>query len=220
MHVGIILDGNRRFAKEQNKFPWSGHKSGAEKLSDVLKWLPDFGVSQVTLYVFSTENFKRDPKEVEELFSLCITYFAKLKKEAPKDVKMRFIGDLERFPDDLQTLCKEIEEQTNDNSPRVVNFAFGYGGRDEIIHAVQQIIKKNIAAEDVTSKIIQDNLYLQDEPDLIIRTGGAQRTSNFLPWQSIYSEWFFIDTLFPAITKDELAGIFEEFSQRKRNFGR
>lgn len=220
-HIAIIVDGNRRFAKNKGKDAKEGHKAGADNLENFFKWAEELGVKEITAYVLSTENLKRDKIELEHLFDLFKKFFKKFKdsKEIKeKEVKIRFIGDLYLVPEDLKKQALELEELTKNNSQLQINFCFAYSGRSELVHAFNKLLqqgKKQIKEEDITN-----SLWLSSEPDMIIRTGNTIRTSNFLPWQSVYSEWFFLDKMWPELTKSDLENCIKEFQSRKRNFGK
>lgn len=220
MHVGIIMDGNRRWAESKGMPRFSGHKEGAETLKKIIRSCENLGIKTLTLYALSTENLKRSKEEVDSLMELFQSYISELlsmKEVDEKDVRIRFIGNLSLLSQDLQHQISELMEKTKDKSTYTVNFCVAYGGREELLHAVNEAVKKG---EEVTEDSFNSLLYLEESPDLIIRTGGAVRTSNFLPWQSIYSEWFFVETFWPAFTEDDLKSILEDFSKRKRNFGK
>lgn len=219
-HVAIILDGNRRYAKARGLPAWKGHEEGAKNVDRLMNWCKELGIKEITLYVLSTENLKREPKELKYLFKLFKTWFKKFKKDKrihENKIKMRFIGDLSLVPEDVSKLAKEIENDTKDYNNYILNFCFAYGGRRELLDAFNKLNGKKgkITEEDVAGA-----LWLKDEPDLIIRTGGMTRTSNFLPWQSVYSEWIFTKKLWPEFSKEDLQECLEEFETRKRNFGR
>lgn len=225
-HVAIILDGNRRFAKKKMLEPWKGHELGSIAVENTLEFSRELGIKQLTLYCLSTENLKRDKKEVDYLIDLMKKEFERMSE--PKEfekieknkVKIRFIGNLDLLPKDLKKICLDLEFKTSENSDHLINFALAYGGRQEIMQAIKNIVKEGTAPEEITEKLITDNLCLTDEPDLIIRTGGEKRLSNFLPWQSTYSELFFIDKLWPEFSKKDMQEIIGQFKDRKRNFGK
>ena len=230
-HVGIILDGNRRYARNQGKKPWEGHRRGGDKVWELVKrWSFDLNIDQLTLYTFSMQNFQRDKLEVEFLFKLCKEFFSKIQKERKKPnfddqgIKLNFIGRLHLFPQDIQDLMHQLMQDTKENSKLIVNFAMAYGGREEIIDGIKkiysQIKDEKIDINQLTPELFSKYLYLENEPDLIIRTGGAVRTSNFLIWQSYYSEWFFIEKFWPDFTKEDLAEIINQFQSRDRRFGK
>lgn len=220
MHLGIILDGNRRFAKRLMKKPWKGHGYGARKVENLFNWCKEFKIKELTLYCLSLENLNRPKKEFEYLMDLFKKEGKKIIKDQRKDkdkIKMRFVGKIELLDKELQILIKKIENQTKNNSEFVVNFALAYGGRQEIIHAIKKLVKKK---KPINERNIQKNLWIPDEPNLIIRTGGEKRTSNFLPWQAIYSEWVFLDKMWPEFTKEDLKKALNDFSKRQRRFGK
>lgn len=226
IHVAIILDGNRRFAKRLMLEPWKGHEYGAEKVEKLLDWLKELKIKELTLYCLSIENLKRPKQELDYLLNLFRKEFENISKGENKEkieknkIKIKFIGNLSLLPKDLQKQCKELEKQTQKNNNYTVNFCIAYGGKQEITEAIKKIIKNKIKSEQVNEQTIKQNLYLQDEPDIIIRTGGEKRTSDFLPWQSAYSEWFFLDKFWPEFEKQDLIQCIEEFKNRKRNFGK
>lgn len=220
LHVGIILDGNRRFAKRLMKEPLKGHEYGAKKVERLLDWCKELNVKELTLYCLSLENFNRPKKEFNYLIKIFKKEFGKLRKDKrvqEDKIKIRFIGKKELFDKKLQKIMKELEEKTKDYENYVVNFALAYGGRQEIIETIKKMIKNK---EQITEENFQKNLWLKTEPDLIIRTGGEKRTSNFLPWQATYSEWIFLDKMWPEFTKEDLKNSIKEFSERKRKFGK
>lgn len=222
-HIGIILDGNRRFAKRLMLEPWKGHEYGAEKVQKLLDWAKELDVKEFTLYCLSSENINSRPKnELKYLFKIFRKEFREIDKEKidKYKIKIRFIGNLDLLPEDLAEQCRELERKTAKNTDYIINFAIAYGGRIEIIEAIKKIIKNKISPEEVTEKVIEDNLYMKDCPDLIIRTGGEKRTSNFLPWQASYSEWLFLDKMWPEFEKQDLINAIENFKKRKRNYGK
>lgn len=221
-HVAIILDGNRRFAKRLMLQPWKGHEYGAEKVEKILDWASELGIKEFTLYCLSVENLNSRPKnELDYLFKLFRKEFRNIdrKKINKHKIKIKFLGNLDLLPKDLANQCKQLEQETKHHDNYTINFCLAYSGRQEIIQAVKKILKNKIHPEQVTKKLIERNLYSPSQPDLIIRTGGEQRTSNFLPWQTVYSEWFFLKKFWPEFEKQDLIQCIEEFKQRKRNFG-
>ncbi len=221
-HIAIILDGNRRFAKRLMLEPWKGHEYGKDKVEELLDYAKELGINELTFYALSCENIKSRPKnELEYLYNLMKKTFKELDGEKihKNKIKIKFIGNLELLPQDLKEQCIKLEKDTENYNNFIVNFAIAYSGRQEIVNAVRKIIEKKIKAEDINDTVIEENLLLKDEPDMIIRTGGEKRTSNFLPWQSSYSEWFFLDKMWPEFEKQDLADCIEEFKSRKRNFG-
>lgn len=225
-HIAIILDGNRRFAKKLGLQPWKGHDFGLRKLDDLFNWCRELGIKELTLYSFSTENFKRAKQEISYLFDLFRQEFSKIKQKKgifKDNIKINFIGRLDMFPKDIRKAMLEIMEKTKKHKHFTVNFAMAYGGRQEIVDGIKKIAKNikinKIKIKDINENLITKNLYLQREPDLVIRPGGEVRTSNFLTWQSVYSEWVFFDKLWPEFTKKDLEDCIDKFNKRERRFG-
>jgi len=226
-HVAIILDGNRRFAKRLMLEPWKGHEYGQKKVEEVLEWCKDLGVKELTLYSFSIQNFNRPKDEFNYLMNLMQVAFEKFFTDSRIEeykIRVNVIGRYELFPEKLVKAIDKILKKTKDNDGFTINFALAYGGREEITDAVKKIAQKisdgELKTDDINEAIVQENLYMTSEPDLIIRTGGEKRTSNFLMWQSNYSEWFFIEKTWPEFTKEDLIDIIKEFEQRERRFGK
>jgi len=223
-HVAIIMDGNGRWAEKRGLERIEGHRRAAEGADAASHWCADLGIKYVTLYAFSTENWKRPEREVDFLFELMLMYIAsQLQNMLDESVRMRFIGRINDLPEKLRGFTKLIEARTAGGKKLTVIVALNYGGRAEIVDSINRFIesqktdeKRRITEEDITG-----NLYLPEvpDPDLIIRTSGEERLSNFLMWQSIYSEFYFTKTLWPDFTKEEFLEIMEEYSKRKRRFG-
>ncbi|MBI2652722.1 di-trans,poly-cis-decaprenylcistransferase [Candidatus Woesearchaeota archaeon] len=225
--IAIILDGNRRFAKKLSLQPWKGHDFGLRKLEELFKWCQELGVKELTLYSFSTENFRRTKKEIDYLFDLFRKEFGKIKQKKgifKDNIRFNVIGRLDMFPKDIRKAMLDIMEKTKKHKNFIVNFAMAYGSRQEITDAVRKIAEKvkkgKINVEDINENLITNNLYLKSEPDLVIRPGGEIRISNFLLWQSSYSELFFMEKLWPEFTKGDLVSCIEEFNKRERRFGK
>ena len=219
--VGIIMDGNGRWAKKRMLPRTAGHVAGAKIIQKILEDFRAIGVHHITLYAFSTENWKRPKEEVDMLMELIYKYLDEVvvdKIKTDKDFSMRFLGDKSVLSEKLRNKCIEIEEMAK-NRPFVCNLALNYGGRDEIVHAVNAAIAEGCSP--ITEADIQRHLYTCDspDPDLIIRTGGDLRISNFLIWQGAYSELYVTDTLWPDFNRDEIISAVEEFYRRKRRFG-
>lgn len=226
-HIGLILDGNRRWARNKGKMPWDGHRAGFDKLKDLFKWGKELDIKEMSLYCFSTQNFKRDKTEVAFLMKI----FEKAAKDVLKDkdvhenkVKVRFIGRIHLLPEKVQKAAKEAMEATKDYNNYIVNFCVAYGGREEIIDGIRKIAEDvkegKISAQEIDEKIFRQYLYLQNDPDIIIRTSGEHRLSNFLTWHSTYTEWFFLEKHWPDFSKEDLIKVIEEFQEkRKRRFG-
>jgi tritrans,polycis-undecaprenyl-diphosphate synthase [geranylgeranyl-diphosphate specific] len=226
-HVAIVLDGNRRFSRKLMMKPWMGHEWGAKKTEQLLDWCKDLKIKELTLYAFSAENFNRPKKEFDFLMELFIKEFTKLLKDSrvkKYSIKINFIGRIYLFPKDIQRLMKELMDYTKNNKGYTLNLAMAYGGRQEVIDAVRkmaiQIKKGKLNLDNINEETFSKNLYMVDEPDLIIRTGGEKRTSNFLIWQANYSEWIFLEKFWPEFEKEDLELCLEEYSRRKRRFGR
>jgi undecaprenyl diphosphate synthase len=216
--IGIIMDGNRRWAKEQGLPSLAGHKAGYERLKDVVRWAKEAAISHVIFYAFSTENWKRTTEEVGYLMDLlrfAITNeLAELKKEK---VSVRFIGDMDRLPDDIKKGAQDVEEKTKGGDITLV-LAISYGGRDEIIRAVKRMqAAGEVCTEESLAKYL-DTTGIPD-PDLVIRTSGEERISNFLLWQIAYSELYFTKTYWPALTKEEFMSILDRVKARDRRKG-
>ncbi len=229
-HIGVIVDGNRRFAKRLMLKPWKGHEWGAEKFRKFTDWCFELGVEEVTAYIFSIQNFNRPKEEFDYLMDVfrkeCSMLLEpeKLKELQEKGIRINFIGRQWMLPKDLQELQNKVMAATKGNSSKRVNFAMAYGGREEIIDAVQKIAQEakegKIDPAKIDEKEIEHHLWLASSPDLILRTGGEQRTSNFLPWQSTYSELMFIEKFWPEIEKEDVIACIEEYGNRERRFGK
>ena len=223
-NIAIVLDGNRRFAKKLGLNALKGHEFGLKKLGDLFKWCRELGIKELTLYTFSTENFNRAKREIDYLFGLFRNEVEKIKKEEgifKEGIKFNFIGRVDMFPKAMKNSMLEIMAKTKKYNKLIVNFAMAYGGRQEIVDAFRKAIKnsKKLKPSDINESLITQNLYLQSEPDLVIRPGGEIRTSNFLMWQSAYSEWVFVKKLWPEFTKKDLIKCVQEFNKRERRFG-
>ena len=218
--VAIIMDGNGRWAKRRMMPRTYGHAQGAAKIEHILEIFREIGVHTVTLYAFSTENWKRPKEEVDTIMNLVYRYLdtvviRKLKEDPTFSLK--FLGDKAALPEKLREKCIEVEGMAQDR-PFVCNVALNYGGRDEIVHAAREAVA---AGEELTEESISRHLYTSHspDPDLIIRTGGDMRSSNFLLWQSAYSEFVFTDTLWPDFDREDIMKAVHEFYRRKRRFG-
>ena len=221
-HLAIIIDGNRRWAREKGLPIFEGHRQGLKKVKELGKWLKARGIKILTLYCFSTENWKRSPAEVNYLMKLLNSALTEDIKEFHKrGFKLRVIGQKERLPSYLQKAIKKAEELTKNNKEGILNLAISYGGRAEIVEAVRKIIKEKISPDRIDEKLIGNYLYTQDlpDPDLIIRTSGEQRLSNFLLWQSAYSELYFCPKYWPDFTEKDLDEALKEYTRRQRRFG-
>lgn len=222
-HIAVIMDGNRRWAKEKNLPSAMGHKKGVDALKATLRACKDFGIKYLTVYAFSTENWNRNKEEVDFLMELlAITLTNELAEMHSEGVVISFIGDISKLSDKLQKILANSVETTKNNTGVHLQIAFNYGSRDEIVHAVKNIIESGVNAEDVTEDLISENLYTKNipDPDLLIRTGGEQRISNYLLWQIAYSEIYITKQYWPEFDKDSLALAIEEFHNRQRRFGK
>ncbi len=221
-HIAIIMDGNRRWAKQKNLPSAMGHKKGVDALKETLRACDDFGVKYLTVYAFSTENWKRKQEEVDFLMDLfCKTLKNETLEMHQKNVVISFIGDISKLSPKLQEILHESTELTKDNTGVHLQIAFNYGSRDEIVHAVKNIVKKGIPADKITEDLISSELYTSGtpNPDLLIRTGGEMRISNYLLWQIAYSEFYVTQQFWPEFGKDALAQAIIEFKNRQRRFG-
>jgi len=210
-HLGVIIDGNRRWAKE----------NGLPSLEGLIGWARKKGIKILTVYVFSTENWNRSKQEVSYLMNLFKEVFKDSQKIAEmKNVKVKIVGEREMVSQDILEIIKRVEDDTKNNTAMVVNFAFSYSGRKEVINSIKKIIDKKIPADQVTEKIVSDNLYIAEDVDLIIRTGKEKRLSGFLTWQSSYSEFCFLDKYWPDFNEDDLDDVLLDYSNRQRRFGK
>ncbi len=223
-HIAFIMDGNRRWAKERHIPTLIGHKKGYENIENIVDHALERKIEYVTFWAFSTENWNREKKEVDYLMNLFRDLFAgrMLQKILKKGGKIQVLGDMTAFPKDIQKETQKVLDQSKDNNAITINIALNYGGRAEILHAVQQIVSKGINSTDITEQTIAQYLYTngQPDPDLIIRTGGEQRLSGYLPWQGIYSELYFTDKYWPEFDEKEFDKALEEFARRERRFGK
>ncbi|RLI18012.1 di-trans,poly-cis-decaprenylcistransferase [Candidatus Bathyarchaeota archaeon] len=230
-HIAVILDGNRRWALKHSLNPWMGHRQGAEKVEELLDWCLEMGVKSVTLYAFSTENFRRSPKEVEEIMKITEEKLRKLltdKRIHENNVKVKIIGRKSLLPKSLRKLADEVEESTKNYNKHFLNVALAYGGRAEIVDAARKIAERvekgEIETKQIDEKLFEKFLYTahlpKQDPDLIIRTSGEERLSGFLLWQSAYSELCFLDIYWPEFRKIDLLRAIRTFQKRKRRFGK
>lgn len=222
-HLGIIIDGNRRWAQEKRLPTFVGHQKGLEKVKQSVTWAKNRGVKVLTLFVFSTENWKRSDQEVSYLMKLLeqgLNDFKRDIKQINKDgIRIKIIGQKERVPAGLQKTIKELEELTRENKEMTVNIALSYGGRSEIASAIKNIIEKKISPDQITEEVIAENLWTSDL-DLLIRTGKEQRLSNFLIWQAAYAELYFSPKYWPDFIEEDLNKALEDFASRQRRRGK
>ena len=225
-HIAIIMDGNRRWARAKGKPAGFGHKEGAKTLEKIVRYANKIGLEYITVYAFSTENWKRAEEEVKALMTLLQNYLDDYSKRADtENIKVKILGDISVLSEEMQKSIKRCMERTKDNTGVTFNIALNYGGRDEILKAVKNIAKEvkdgNLEIENITEELISNNLYTQGQPDpdLLIRTSGELRLSNFLPWQLVYSEFLFIDKNWPDFEEEDLDKAIIEYQKRTRKFG-
>ena len=225
-HIAIIMDGNRRWAREKGVETKEGHKAGADNLEKIAKDCNELGVKYLTVYAFSTENWKRSKEEVSALMILLRNYLKKFSKNANKEgIRIKILGDISVLDDGLRKSINDAVERTKNGTGLTLNIAFNYGGRAELVYAMKKIAQKvennEIKVEDINEDLISKNIYTenQPDPDLLIRPGGELRISNFLPWQLVYSEFYFTDKFWPDFSKDDLLDAIKTFNKRNRKFG-
>lgn len=222
-HIAIIMDGNGRWARKRGKQRLEGHRAGVENLREVLNACVEFGIQYLTIYAFSTENWARPREEVLGLLNILSEVIdTELEELHANGVQLRHIGQLERLSRPLQKKVRQAIDLTKDNQRLILNIAWNYGGRDEIVHVIQSVLQEGLAPEDITEEVVEEHLYTRGcpDPDLVIRTSGEFRISNFLLWQSAYSEWYFTPVLWPDFGREELRKAIEVFAGRERRFGR
>lgn len=225
-HVAIIMDGNRRWARKRNIDYRLGHKEGAKTLEKIVRYAKKAGIKYITVYAFSTENWKRTSEEVSALMLLLKTYLDDYGKRADtENIKVKVLGDITALTPGLQKSIKKCEERTKDNDGIYFSICINYGGRDEIVHAVKNITQDvkdgKIEIDDINEELMNNYLYTKEipDPDLIIRTSGELRTSGFLTWQSVYSEYLFMDKYWPDFSEDDIDFAIKEYQKRNRKFG-
>ena len=222
-HIAIIMDGNRRWAKERNLPSAAGHKKGVDALRNVVRACDDIGIKYLTVYVFSTENWNRKKEEVDFLMDLvAVTLKNDLDEMHEEGVKITFIGDASKLSKKLQEVTKDAENKTKNNKGVNLQIALNYGSRDEIVNAVKQIIGSGINSDEITQEVISKYLYTagMPDPDILIRTGGEKRLSNYLLWQIAYSEVIVVDKYWPDFGKSDLQNCIDEFNNRNRRYGK
>ena len=225
-HIAIIMDGNRRWAKQRGLETRLGHKEGAETLKKIAKYANNIGIKYLTVYAFSTENWKRTEEEVGALMALLKMYVDDFLKDSNlENIRINILGDTSRLDKGLQKSIENAIVRTKNNTGLTLNIAFNYGGRDEITRAIRKIAKKvqddEIGINDIDEQMVSDNLYTagQPEPDLLIRPGGEKRISNYLLWQLAYTEFIFLDKYWPEFSERDLDEAIEVFENRNRKFG-
>lgn len=225
-HIAIIMDGNRRWARENNLEIKEGHKKGAENLERIAKYCNNIGIKYLTVYAFSTENWKRSKEEVGALMILLQNYLNDFSKRADtENIKIKVLGDISVLSKGMQNSINKAIERTKANTGLTLNIAFNYGGRAEITYAIKQIVQEiknnNIEIEDINEELISNYLYTkgQPDPDLLIRTSGEERLSNFLPWQLVYTEFLFIEKNWPDFSEQDIDEAINIYQKRNRKFG-
>lgn len=225
-HIAIIMDGNRRWARERNLDIKQGHKEGAKTLEKIVRYANKIGLQHITVYAFSTENWKRTKEEVGALMLLLQNYLDDYSKRADtENIKVKVLGDLSALSEGMQKSIKKCMEKTKNNTGITFNIAINYGGRNEIVKAVKKIAsdvkQEKLNIDEISEDIISNNLYTegQPDPDLLIRTSGELRTSNFLPWQIVYTEFIFIDKNWPDFNEEDLDNAIKIYQKRNRKFG-
>ncbi len=225
-HIAIIMDGNRRWAKAKGKPVSFGHKEGAKTLEKIVRYANKIGLEYITVYAFSTENWKRAEDEIKALMMLLQNYLDEYAKRADtENIKVKILGDISALSEGMQKSINKCMERTKDNTGVTFNIALNYGGRDEILKAIKQIAKEvkedKLKIEEITEDKVSNSLYTKGEPDpdLLIRTSGELRLSNFLPWQLVYSEFLFIDKNWPDFNEEDLDNAIIEYQKRTRKFG-
>lgn len=226
-HIAMIMDGNRRWARKRGLPTQIGHSEGAKTMQNIAEYLEELGVKYMTVYAFSTENWKRSKEEVDYLMQLLEKYIREFdKKIKGRNIRLKLVGDIEPLPKGLQEGIREIEERTKNNTGLTVNVAINYGGRAEIVNATKKIAEEvsvgALEPKDITEELFSTYVYTagMPDPDLVIRTGGEIRSSGFLTWQSVYSEFYYTECLWPDFGKKELDKAIAEYNNRKRNFGK
>lgn len=226
-HIGVVLDGNRRFAKRLMLKPWKGYEWGTKKLEKLLEWCREYGIKETTFYAFSLKNFNRPKEEFDYLMDLFNKEFDNLKDDPriyKNKIKINVIGRINLFPKEVQEKMREIMEKTKKHNKYIINFAMAYDGRAEIIDATKKIAKQikegKLDIDQINEEIIDKSVYMSSKPDLIIRTSGEHRTSGFLLWQGDYAEWFFCDKFWPEFEKEDFIQALKSYSKRERRFGK
>jgi tritrans,polycis-undecaprenyl-diphosphate synthase [geranylgeranyl-diphosphate specific] len=227
-HVAIIMDGNRRYAQEFGLLVAEGHEKGREKLEQILEWCMEIGVRILTVYAFSTENVSRERQEVEDLMRMFVMNFKRLADDErvhKHKIRVKVLGQKDLLPEDLREAIRHAEDRTKDYDQYFFNIAVGYGGREEIIQAIRKIAHKvgkgELSADEITERTFTEFLYTKDmpDPDLVLRTSGEERISNFLLWQLAYSELYFSDVYWPGFRKIDFMRAVRSYQMRRRRFG-
>lgn len=220
-HIAIIMDGNGRWAKKRSLPRSAGHAAGSKNFKTIARYCNKIGLKYLTVYAFSTENWKRPQEEVNNIMNILRDYLKDAKNFKDENIKVKFIGNLEPLDEDIKELIADAEQESENATGLHLNIALNYGGRDEITAAVKKIINEGIKAEDITEDTVSERLYTQGQPDpdYIIRPSGEYRLSNYLIWQAAYAEYWFSDVLWPDFTPKHLEKALDEYNRRNRRFG-
>ena len=220
-HIGIIMDGNGRWAKARGLPREMGHRAGSKVVGEIIRHCKKIGVPYITIYAFSTENWKRPAKEVDALLDLLRHYLSNMEEYQKENARLRVLGHLEPLPRDLRESIRRAEAESAGNTAITVNIALNYGGRGEIIQGVRRLMEEGVSPKEVTEELLSQRLYTagMPDPDLIIRPSGEYRLSNFLLWQSAYSELLFMNVLWPDFTPEHLNYALHQYARRSRRFG-
>lgn len=220
-HIAIIMDGNGRWAKKRGLPRNAGHAAGSKKFKDIARYCNKIGVKYLTVYAFSTENWRRPPEEVAGIMNILRDYLKDSKNYIKENIQLSFIGDRTPLPEDIKELMLTAEKDSENATGLKCYIAVNYGGRDEIVNAVREMVEKGVGAEDITEQSLSSYMYTRDYPDpeLIIRPSGELRLSNFLIWQSAYSEFWFSDVLWPDFSNKDLDRAIDDYNKRNRRFG-
>ncbi len=220
-HIAIIMDGNGRWAKKRNLPRTAGHAAGSKKFKEIARYCNKIGIKYLTVYAFSTENWRRPKEEVDAIMNIFRDYLRDSANFKSENIKLEFLGDRSGMPEDIAKLMERAEYDSKDATGLKCYMAINYGGRDELVHAVKDIIKEGIPYENITEDLISSHIYTKDipDPELIIRPSGEYRLSNFLIWQSAYSEFWFSDILWPDFKTEDLDSAIDDYNKRNRRFG-
>lgn len=220
-HIAIIMDGNGRWAKRCHMPRTAGHAAGSKTFKDIARYCNKIGIKYLTVYAFSTENWKRPKEEVDNIMNIFRQYLKDTENFKDENISLQFIGDRSNLPDDIVKLMEKAEDDSRDYTGMHLNIAMNYGGRDEIVHAVKKIVRDGVPESNITEELISKNLYTvgQPDPDYIIRPSGEYRLSNYLIWQSAYAEYWFSDVLWPDFRPKHLEEALDSYNKRNRRFG-
>ncbi len=220
-HIAIIMDGNGRWAKKRSLPRTAGHAAGSKNFKDIARYSNKIGLQYLTVYAFSTENWKRPKEEVQNIMGILRDYLRDAKNFKDENIKVKFIGNIEALDEDIRELIADAEKESENATGLHLNIALNYGGRDEIVNAVKAIVKEGVSADEIDENTVSQHLYTkgQPDPDFIIRPSGEYRLSNYLIWQAAYAEYWFSDILWPDFKPKHLEQAIDAFNQRNRRFG-